>query len=67
MNNTTGKRILHGICGVIIGAISGAVTVLGETDSKAALALAALCGAVVLGLLAFFFTDYFWEEFFNRD
>ena len=35
---------------------------LDSAESKSTLAWAALAGAVVLGLLAFFFTEYFWEE-----
>lgn len=67
MNNTTGKRILHGICGSVIGAILGVVMMLDVAESKQILALSALGGAIIVGLLAFFFTDYFWEEFFSRD
>lgn len=60
--NATGKKILHGVCGAVIGAISGVVIMMDEVDSKPTLLLSALGGAIVLGLLAFFFTDYFWEE-----
>jgi hypothetical protein len=66
MNNTTGKRLLHGICGAIIGALGGIYIALETFETKSELVLPALGGAIILGLLAFFFTDYFWEEFIHR-
>ncbi len=54
MNNTTGKKILHGICGAIIGAIAGVVIMLDSVESNSALVLPAVGGAVILGALAFF-------------
>lgn len=62
MSNATGKKILHGVCGAVVGAIAGAVIMLDSAESNSTLAWSALAGAVVLGLLAFFFTEYFWEE-----
>ena len=62
MNDKTGKRILHGICGAIVGAIAGAVIMLDSVEATSALVLPALGGAIILGLLAFFYTDYFWEK-----
>ena len=66
MKNETAKKILHGICGVIFGFF--AVLLLWNRFFRVGNSLIpALGGAVIMGILAFLYTDYFWDSFGNRD
>ena len=66
MKNETAKKILHGICGVIFGFF--AVLLLWNRFFRVGNSLIpALCGAIIMGILAFLYTDSFWENLSNQD
>ncbi|MEI8245191.1 MAG: hypothetical protein WCI51_05130 [Lentisphaerota bacterium] len=66
MKSETAKKILHGICGAIFvffaGLAFGYKVYRGSSNM-----LPALGGAVIMGILAFLYTDYFWENLGTRD
>ncbi|OGV48453.1 MAG: hypothetical protein A2017_19595 [Lentisphaerae bacterium GWF2_44_16] len=64
MPDDIGKRIIHAACGAVLGFCFGALIAYKIFSGKIILR-PGLAGALIVALLAFFYTDSFWESFKN--
>jgi hypothetical protein len=64
MENSLGKRILHAICGVVVGLFIGFVGA--SKYYKEDTLLISICASAFFAILAFFATDHFWESLGNH-
>ena len=60
--DTKGKRILHSICGFIVGFIAGGIMGFDFFDGKIAIMLTGLGVGLVFAIISFFSTDSFWSD-----